>query len=119
MDYFICSICQNTCLLTNININNKAKLDDSNTVINNENNYKKYCNNCKTYNYINYDTVLFKENKILISKQIPNIVNNERLLTTILHCHKCNKKTQIKMFTLSKNDIKQKYICTICHTIFK
>ena len=36
-------------------------------ILQEENNYKKYCSKCNSFNYINYDITLFKEYKKLIS----------------------------------------------------
>ena len=114
-DSLFCVICNSILSLTNVPIDKKFILNDSNSIDNNSK-YKAYCEECNVYSNLNNNILLYNNIKTTPSK-IGNPLNHEKLTEYLSNCKICNTTNLFKMFTLNSSDITQKIICSNCSTI--
>ncbi len=114
-DSLFCIICNSILSLTNISIDKKFILNDSNSIDDNSK-YKAYCEKCNVYSNLKNNVLLYNNIKTTPSK-IGNPLYHEKLTEYYNYCETCKKTNLFKMFTLNNNDIIQKIICSNCLTI--
>ena len=112
-----CVICDSILSLTNMTIDKKFIINNSNS---NEDNskYKAFCEECKVYSNLTTNMVLYNNIKTTPSK-IGNPLHQEKLTEYLHTCNICNETNLFKMFILNNNDISQKIMCSKCSSIFK
>lgn len=117
IENMLCIFCKNTTITTT----EKGPTFTFNRSEDNETAESKLyaiCTTCNKYSYIKLGALLYSETSAKNINKLTDIKYDPKLIEITGQCTACNQNTIFKQFASSNIDLKYKYICTKCDTIF-
>lgn len=116
IENMLCSYCKNTTITTTektpeYTFNKSEDSAEASTLY-------SICTTCNKFSYIQPGTLLYSEAPSKNIQRLSDVKYDPKLIEITGNCEACKQDTIFKQFATNNFDLKYKYICIKCDTIF-